>query len=187
MISADRVRKLLQAHGNVESQPASDFTGDVPLPAALAAYYRDIGPADIEIEAFGDHTVLPRLSTLWDAQTGYRWDGIGQPNEEWPADWIVVADERGDPFIFSSTTGKVYYAVHSGGPWEPIELFPDLASMAGSLALLGVVFNEAGEDISDHDLHVKPQYLARARDGLGEFLPDAAAVQKVLDTLGWTS
>jgi hypothetical protein len=186
MISADRVRKLLEAHGAVESQSASDFTGDIPLPPALAAFYRDIGPADIEIDAFGDHTFLPRLSGLWDAQAGYRWDGVGEMNDDWPAEWIVVADERGDPFIFSSTTGKVYYAVHSAGPWEPIELFPDLPTMAGALALLGIIFDEAGDDIADLDLHVKPEYLARAADGLGEFLPDQASIQRVLDTLGWT-
>ena len=39
-------------------QPASDWTGDYPLPAAVAAYYAELGPDDLSIRGYGNAYIL---------------------------------------------------------------------------------------------------------------------------------
>ena len=70
--SVDQARILLRSHGEVRPQPALDWTGEVELPPALAVYYWDIGPLDVEITGYGNPFSLPSLGKLWDFQAGYR-------------------------------------------------------------------------------------------------------------------
>jgi hypothetical protein len=74
--------------------------------------------------------VRPQPSTDWDGSTGALLD-------DWDDDWIVVADEGGDPFIFVRSTGHILHAWHGEGAWNVIELFPDLNAMAACLGQLG--------------------------------------------------
>src|SRR5688572_30311796 len=105
MIDAERVKELVGKHGDLRSQPAEEWKGAFPLPQTLARFYRDIGPLDITIEGYGNPYFLPSLTRLWEFQAGYRWDGVtGERISDWDDDWIVVADEGGDPFILSRST-----------------------------------------------------------------------------------
>src|SRR4051812_43183209 len=111
MVTAEQVRELLSNHGIVQPQPPDDWTGMFPLPTPVEEFFREVGPTDITIENYGNAFFLPRLAGLWAFQGGYRWDGLtGQAIEGWDDDWLVVADQGGDAFILSRTTGKVLYA-----------------------------------------------------------------------------
>src|SRR5437867_3587372 len=96
-IILSKARRLLAEHGEIRSQPASDWRGPFPLPPDLAMYYDVVGPVDVTIEGYGNPYFLPSLVKLWDFQAGYRWNGLtGEPIPDWNDDWLVVGDEAGD-------------------------------------------------------------------------------------------
>jgi hypothetical protein len=145
MITTKECRSLLAQHGPVESQPPSDWMGDIPLPAAVERFYEEVGPMDVAVEAHGDAYFFPRLASLWDIQAGYRYNALsGSPLPNWNEEWLVVADHGGDPFIFSQATGEVLLASQGGEVWTPRPLFADLVEMAAVLATLGNVARAGG-------------------------------------------
>jgi hypothetical protein len=95
------------------SQAVVDWQGEFPLPAAVSEYFSGFGPVDIQINAYGNRYFLPSLAHLWSYQIGYRIHGVtGKRIEDWNDDWVVIADEGGDPFIFSRSKGVVLHAFH---------------------------------------------------------------------------
>ena len=139
MVTAEDAKRLLALHGEVRPQPPSDWTGAFPIPPAVGRFYREVGPANVTIEAHGNPYFLPSLADVWQFQAGYRWNGLsGEPIADWPDDWIVVAYEGGAPFIFVRSSGVVLHAYHGEGDWDAGEMFPNLNSMAACLAHRGL-------------------------------------------------
>jgi hypothetical protein len=187
MVAAQRVKELLSMHGVVRPQPADDWTGRITLPGSVERFFREIGPVDITIESYGNPFFLPRLAALWEFQRGYRWNGsTGQPIDEWDEDWLVVADEGGDPFILSRASGRVLHAVHGTGVWGPEEMFPDLNTMAACLGQLGAVVVSAGEGFTDEDCLIRPEPREQAIDGLVLLFGSRSEAEAILERLGWT-
>ena len=138
MVTAEQARASLAAHGRLKSQPIEDWSGDFELPPSVADFYHEVGPVNVAIETGGNPIVLPRLSKLWKLQDGYRFVGRKRQREQsWDEDWLVIADQGADPFIFSRETGGVSLAEHGEGTWEPVPLFPNLNAMAACLGLIG--------------------------------------------------
>jgi hypothetical protein len=186
MVTAARARELLSVHGIVRPQPPDDWTGKFPLPISVERFFQEVGPADITIEGYGNPYFLPRLAALWEFQAGYRWNGLtGQPIEDWDDDWLVVADEGGDPFILSRASGSVLHAVHGGGVWEPAVVFADLNTMAACLGHLGAVVVSAGEAFTDEDCLIRPEYHEQAFAGLLQLLDSSSEAESILERLGW--
>jgi hypothetical protein len=186
MVEESTVRSLLQRHGVVRSQPAQDWTGSFPLPVAVEAFYSGVGPVDVNVPGYGNDYFLPSLAGLWQLQAGYRWNGKTHGAlPGWDDDWLVVAYEAGDPFIFSRSSGRILHAVHGQGDWEPGELFPDLLSMAASLAIMGGVVADAGADLTDSKGYVRVVHRKRAIRELGTVLGLPAVREDVLADLGW--
>jgi hypothetical protein len=132
-MNAETAKSLLSQHGTCRPQPAGDWTGDFPLPSELLAFYHDIGPEDISIDTGANPIFFPSLAKLADHQIGYRSNGLtGERIEDWNPEWIVVADEGADPYIFHR--GRILFAYHGEGEWNFREKFPDLVSMTCSLA-----------------------------------------------------
>jgi hypothetical protein len=185
MVTAEVAKRLLALHGEVRPQPLADWTGAFPIPLAVERFYREIGPANVTIEAHGNPYFLPSLADLWQFQAGYRWNGLnGKPIDDWPDDWLVVADEGGDPFIFVRSSGVVLHAYHGEGEWDAGEIFPDLNTMAACLAQLGCIVLEAGNEYMEEDYSIRPKYRALASARLQKLLgskPDAEALLEVLD------
>ena len=180
------VRELLRVHGSVEQQDSADWKGLFPLPGALAAFYRDVGPVDITIEGYGNPTYLPSLAHLWEHQAGYRWNGAtGEPIPEWNDDWIVVADEGADPFIFSIADGAILYAHHGTGSWDADRLYANINAMAACMATLGGVVLDAGDTFTDENSNINPEHRASAVARLTELLGDAREAEIIVETAGW--
>lgn len=140
MITTKQCRTLLAQHGPVESQPPSDWMGDIDLPTAVERFYAEVGPMDVAVEAHGDAYFFPRLASLWDIQAGFRYHAIsGNPLPGWNEDWLVVADHGGNPFILSQQSGEVLLGSRGSGVWNPRPLFSDIVEMATVLATLGNV------------------------------------------------
>jgi hypothetical protein len=186
MVTAEVAQRLLALHGEVRPQPASDWTGPFPIPLAVERFYREVGPFNVTVEAHGNPYFLPALADLWQFQAGYRWNGLsGEPIEDWPDDWLVVADEGGDPFIFVRSSGVVLHAFHGAGVWDPCETFPNLNTMAACLAQIGGIVVEAGDEYMEEDCSIRLEYRALASARLEELLGSKPDAEAVLGVLGW--
>ena len=184
MVTAEVAKRLLALHGEARSQPASDWTGAFPIPPAVERFYHEVGPRNVTIEAHGNPYFLPSLGDLWQFQAGYCWKGLsGEPIVDWPDDWLVVADEGGDPFIVVRSSGVVLHAYHGEGEWDAGEMFPDLNTMAACLAQIGAIVLESGRKYMEEDCSIRPRYRALASARLQELLGSRS--EAVLGVLGW--
>ncbi len=181
--------QLIRHHFPDESlalQPASDWTGPFALPDPIIAYYRDLGPVDVTLDGYGNPYFLPRLSHLWSFQAGYRWDTrTGEALSGWDEDWLVIADEGGDPFIFSRRTGAILYAQHGAGNWKPQHLFANLTRAIMSLIVLATVVRMAGDDFTDEDGIIKARHRTAAVARLMAIVGSDVEAERVITTLGW--
>ncbi len=185
MPTANQARELLEAHGTCQPQDASEWTGDIPLPDAIADFYREVGPVNITIDGYGDPIFIPSLSQLWPRQTGYRWNGLtGESIADWDKDRIVVADEGADPFIYCH--GRILFAHHGEGGWEPCELYPDIVTMAACMGTLGSVVLNAGEKFSDDDGYIRPEFRTEAISRLTEIIKNKTEAEIIVETAGWS-
>jgi hypothetical protein len=186
MVTAEVAKRLLTLHGEIRTQPPSDWTGAFPIPPDVERFYREVGPANVTIETHGNPYFLPSLADLWEFQAGYRWNGLGGESiHEWPDDWLVVADEGGDPFIVVWSSGVVPHADHGEGEWDAGELFPDLNTMAACLALIGGIVLEAGKEYMEEDCSIRLKYRALASARLQKLLGSKPDAEAVLGVLGW--
>jgi hypothetical protein len=179
-------RSLLAEHGELRPQSAYDWRGSFPLPSDLSTFYDVVGPVNVRIVSYGNPYHFPSLSNLWDFQAGYRWNGLtGKPIADWHDDWLVVADQGGDAFIFDRSTSKILFALHGQGAWEPEEWFPNVGAMACSLAILGSVVRAAGKDFTDKDSYVKPEHKQSAVARLAEVLGSRSKAEAIVVGAGW--
>jgi hypothetical protein len=186
MVTTEVAKLLLALHGEVRPQPASDWTGPFPIPSVVERFYQEVGPANVSIEAYGNPYSLPSLADLWQFQAGYRWNGLsGEQIEDWPDDWLVVAMQSGDPFIFVRSSGVVLHAYHGAGDWDAGEMFPDLNTMAACLAQLGGIVLEAGSEFLENDCSIRPKHRTLASARLEELLGSKPDAEAVLGALGW--
>jgi hypothetical protein len=167
-------------------QLVTDWQGEFPLPTPLAEYFSELGPVDVWIQAYGNPYFLPSLSQLWAHQTGYRTHGITHERiPDWEDDWLVIADEGGDPFIFSRRSGGILHAYHGEGVWEPAEMFDSLVEMATTFAIIGDIVASAGRGLTDDDSLILPRYRQEARTRIGEFLRSHERADALVSSLGW--
>jgi hypothetical protein len=186
--TAEEARRLISASGTVRLQPPTEWSGPFPIPPEVERFYSEVGPVDVCIESFGNAFFLPSLAKLWEFQAGYRWDGLtGEPVADWQDDWLVVADQGGDPFILSRSSGEVLHDEHGRGEWEPGQLFPDLTTMAACLGLLGAVVAKAGKEFTDDQFRIRPKWRAEAVAGLGRLLGSPRDAEDFLHSFGWGS
>ena len=179
-ISSSSVSAALAPFGALRPQLASEWKGDRPLHPMLVSFYAEVGPFGedepdgpdgLTVPTPGNPFWLPPLCKLWDFQAGYRWDArTGQPLEDWPDEYIVVADQGGDPFILDRTSGSILHGRHGEGTWQPTLMFADIFVMALALAAIGAVHERAGEDLYDADFEIRPAWRVALRTQLASFL-----------------
>ncbi|MEJ1960344.1 MAG: hypothetical protein WDO56_01820 [Gammaproteobacteria bacterium] len=80
----------------------------------------------------------------------------------WDEDWLAVADQQGDPFLFSRRTGRISFARPERGAWQPHEIFADLHEMACCLSLLGSLAAELSDEPPSDDEPISPHYRRAA-------------------------
>jgi hypothetical protein len=170
------------------SQNSDLWKGDFALPEAIAEYYRDFGAFNLNIDSYGNDFFFPSLENLWKCQNGYRFHGITNERvEDWEDDWIVIADQGADPFIYSISTGKILFDYHGQGKWEPGETFSDLPSMINSLLILGEIVVGAGEDFTNEEGYINKRFIDSAKENLSHILNSKVETESVLDTFGWSN
>ena len=178
--SSFSVNDALAPFGALQPQPASEWKGNHPLHPTLVSFYAEVGPYGdvgpdgpdgLTIPTLGNPFWLPPLHMLWDIQAGYGSDArTGQPSADWRDEWVVVADQGGDPFILDRTSGSILHDRHGGGTWQPTLMFADIFVMALALATIGTLHEQAGEDLYDADYAIKPAWRAALRTQLARLL-----------------
>lgn len=153
-------------------------------PHGHCGLHRNVGPVDLNIEGYGNGTHIPRLSNLWEHQAGYRRNGnTGERIADWQDGWIVVADRGADPFIYCE--GKILFAHHGTGSWQPGEIYSDLNTMAACMATLGAVIKEAGDDFTDEDCRIRDEHRDEAISRLAKILGSKLEAESVVGDAGW--
>jgi hypothetical protein len=189
MASYDLAKNLLTRAcptATFHSQPEVDWTGEYTLPAAIIEYFAQLGPVDVWVRGYGNPYFLPSLSNLWAHQSGYRTHGYTHERLlDWDDDWLVIADEGADPFIFSRTSEVILHDFHGEGVWQPTPLCENLLEMVTILAIIGDIVASAGRNLTDDNSIILPRHRAAAWIRIGESLGSRERAEKVLSTLGW--
>ena len=181
-----QIRELLSFHGELRSQQKSDWKGDIPLPPSIERFYLEIGPVDILINGYGNPYYFPKLSNLWHMQAGYRWNSqTNQRIATWDDDWLVVADEGGDPFILSRRTERILLASHGTGEWMPEEAFSSVNVMAACLGVLGWIVKHSGDSLTDNNFRIKKENYEHALNRISEFVGSIEEAEIILSALVW--
>jgi hypothetical protein len=189
MASYDTAKRILTRalpSAVLRPQPRSDWQGDFPLPDAVAEYFTEFGPVDVTIDGYGNPYFLPSLSRLWEHQLGYRFHGRTRERIlDWDDDWLVIADEAADPFIFSRCGGIVFHAYHGEGIWQPKQMFNDLPEMVTTFAIIGDIVAAAGSRLIDADAMIHRRYLDEARTRIAEATGSQERAHALVSSLGW--
>ena len=185
----NKAREILLEHlpdANLRPQTHDEWHGPFALPGAVLAYYGEVGPIDLEIETYGNPWYIPKLAELWRLQAGYRYHPeTNKRFEDWSDDWLVVAYEGGDPYIFDVRTETILYDYHGRGVWEPKPIFKNLAEMIFVFAVLGGIGMRARPDLTDEDGYILAANYAAAQVSLERILTEKGAALAILSTLGW--
>lgn len=181
--------------GLLQSQHERDWQGPFPLPPVLARFYSQVGPLGEEINARvgragitvpGLEVWIPPLHRLWSHQAGYRWHGIsGEPIDNWPSNWLVIADRGADPFILDLDDGRVLFSHHGAGLLDAGEIAADLPGLMAALAAAGTVYLEAGDDLySDDDAGgIRAVHKEAAIQAVAQVLGNRLDAECLLETL----
>ncbi|SFG88555.1 hypothetical protein [Methylobacterium gossipiicola] len=192
--TAEAVRVVLAPFGALRPQFPADWNGEIALHPSLIRFYGEVGPYGedgphgpdgLTIPTTGNAFAIPPLARLWEGQAGYRWHGLtGKRLAGWRDEWLVVADQGGDPFILDGTTGAVLHAHHGGGAWEPEPIFADVFAMALVLGTIGAVHEEGGEGLYDEEFEVRPAWRAVLRARLAPSVGETEA-DSIASRFGW--
>ena len=181
----EQTRELLCRHGDCAPQDVTEWTGPFQLPEQLREFYSVVGPQDVCIEGYGNPTTIYSLKKLWDRQAGYRWNGLtNEPISDWPENWLAVADEGADPYIFDAENSSNLFAQHGSGEWDAGEIYPDINTMAACIATLGCVMVDS-DDFEDDDCNINPKCRIDAIDRLTSILGDKTEAESIVETAGW--
>ncbi|WP_295565905.1 hypothetical protein [uncultured Stenotrophomonas sp.] len=169
--------------GLLRAQHEGDWQGPFPLPPVLTRFYAQVGPLGHEINAKvgnagitlpGLDVWIPPLRRLWGHQAGYRWHGVsGKPIDNWPSNWLVIADRGADPFILDLDDGRVLFSHHGAGLLDAGEIAADVPTLMAALVAAGTVYLDAGDDLYNDD-----------DDGSIRAVHEEAALQAVALVLG---
>jgi hypothetical protein len=190
MTTYDTAKEILRRsypHAELRAQSLGEWQGDFSLPEEVAEYFAEFGPVNITIEGYGNPYFLPSLSRLWAHQTGYRIDGITHERIlDWDDDWLVIADEGADPFIFSRSRAVILHAYHGEGVWEPQEMFVNLPEMVTTFAIIGDIVVTAGSSLTDHDSMILHSYRDEARERIAAVTGSYDRADILVSSLGWS-
>lgn len=112
------------------------------LPKPYLEFISKFSPLAVEFKIRGnaESFTLYGVDDIAKGQRGYSVNGItGEPIEDWPSDYVVIAQSWGDPLIIdcSKNTDSVpiYFAKHGQGNWKFRRKFQSLLEFLESLSI----------------------------------------------------
>lgn len=186
--------------GELRPQPASDWEGPAGLlPEAVAQFYLElgpwgetvhesVGPTGLSIDAGGNPVHVPPLRKLWGMQAGYAWSR--NPEDRlpgWPDDWLVVAMEGANPFIFDRKDGRVHFAFAGMGKagWQPRTFAPDLPTAIAAIATVANALASLGDAAYDEDFNLAPGTREHVEAELASFAGSMERAKEMLAAWEW--
>jgi hypothetical protein len=167
-------------------QDANDWQGPFALPEEVLEYYRELGPCDLALEHIASTFFLPSLARLWEHQAGYRYHpDTKEVFPDWDDDWLVIADEGADPFIYVRSSGQILHDTHGGGSWNPEFFCQNLETMVTSMAILSELVLAAGESLEFEENGICKTWYDKAVARLTELLGNEIDAKGMLGALGW--
>src|SRR5258708_9257491 len=172
--------------GHLAPHAVPECRGLFPFPLDSIQSLPPAGPLTVLLPAYSHPCFLPRLTDLWSYQAGYRWNSLtGKLSADWPEEWLVIADQGADPFIFSRKTGVVQHDYHGSGKWQPKPIFPTVEAMITCLLVLGSVVPKPERDLTDKRGRIKETYRQQAIDRLRSLGQAPDLTEDGLKRLGW--
>lgn len=142
--------------------------------------FRELGPDNFDVPAYGNNVRFPALKDLWKFQEGYRWDGLtGEHLVDWPDELLVVAAQGGDPIAIDRSTGTVVSALAGSGVWRFDLLSDSLVDAVLGIGVLGSILNEAEPDFCDDDSIVLKVHVDHATETLSRLMGSNTAHQLI--------
>ncbi|MEG0183775.1 MAG: hypothetical protein RR704_10010 [Stenotrophomonas sp.] len=191
----DDLRTTFARFGLLQAQDERAWQGPFPLPPVLVRLYAQVGPQGHEINAKVGHagiTVpglevwIPPLQRLWSHQAGYRWHGIsGEPIDNWPSNWLVIADRGADPFILDLDDDRVLFSHHGAGLLDAGEIAADVPTLMAALAAAGTVYLDAGDALysDDDDGGIRADHQEAAVHAVAQVLGSRDEAELFLQTI----
>ncbi len=191
----DDLHAAFARFGPLQAQDEHDWQGPFPLPPVLARFYTQVGPLGCEMNTKVGHAGItipglevwvPPLKRLWSHQAGYRWHGItGEPIDDWPSNWLVIADRGADPFILDLDDGRVLFSHHGAGLLDAGEIVGDVPSLMAVLAAAGTVYFAAGDDLynDDDDGGIRAEHQDAAVQAVTGVLGDRTDAESFIEML----
>ncbi|MGY0505408.1 hypothetical protein [Luteimonas sp. e5] len=192
MLNYASLRPLFEPFGELRPQAASEWTGREVLPQEVATFYLEVGPwgetyhANVgpvgsTLTVGGNPVCIPPLHKLADLQAGYAWSRTpDNPLQGWGRDWLVVADQGGDPFIFDCSSGRVLFDHHGSGRWNPQVFAENLYFGLGGVATVASAFLNLGEEEHFEDCELKPSGREIITLALTDFLGERSKAEHML-------
>jgi hypothetical protein len=190
------LRDLLSPWGELRPQAASDWQGEIALPAILASFYEQlgpwgeivhekVGPTGLSLSAGGNPVDIPILKNLWSRQACYRWHGnTGERLPEWQEHWLVIATEGSNPFMLDTISGQVYFALAGGKP--DFQLFaPDLLTAFAAIACVANTMRELDEQAFDDTYELTAAAREQVTRDLDKLLAGVADASQMLAAWRW--
>jgi hypothetical protein len=194
MINPASLRTLLEPFGELRPQPASDWTGADPLPEDIARFYahvgpwgpviyENIGPIGSTLNCGGNPVCIPPLHKLENLQEGYAWGSNPAGKfDDWNPDWLVIAEQGGDAFIYEKPSGHILFAFHGMGTWEPRLFANDLLTAVAALAAVANVYTSL-EESEFVDCAVTEAALEKIKARLAAVIGNRAEAERMLAVL----
>jgi hypothetical protein len=180
-----KVRDCLQPWGELRSQPESIWSGEIELPAAIREIYLQIGPFDLSIAAGGNPVQVPYLADLWGRQACYRWHGqTGERLPDWQEQWLAIAFEGSNPFIFDTNTSAVYFDMAGGKP-SPKYFARDPITAFGAIATVANTLRAMGDDAYDETFELQKEARIKVTHVLDVFLNGQDDAERMLAAWQW--
>lgn len=190
------IKPLLEPWGELKSQPASEWCGEILLPPVVNDFYHHIGPwgqvihdsvgpVGLAICAGGNPVNVPILKRLWERQSCYRWHGnTGERLPDWDDAWLVIATEGSNPFILDMVNGSVYFDLAGGKP-TPKLFAPDLVTAFGAIATVANTMRVMGETAFDETYELTSAAREHIVHSLDRFLDGSFDVKEMLTAWRW--
>lgn len=191
----ERLAATVTAHGHpfdtADTAPRvwKAAAAELELSPEFTALYTPGPAARTTIPWIVEDLMVFSLGELAGAQAGYRWggpQGVETRQEDWPANWVVIASASADPFIADTSKAgcPVLFARHGDGAWSPVEVASSMQDFLECLAVFEeVLLGRFDQEIWDGDDGLLRDFLEAVEQGLASVLtgPQAAAFVALLE------
>ncbi len=170
----------------------SQWAGQYALPDELLEFYKifKFPKRGMAFPGVGNSYNVYSLDSLFSRQDGYAYSGKPQqPITGWHPNWIVIADEGADPFIYDTNKKCVLSDMHGQGKWEPSYFCDTPYEMLWAFSVFSFILLNANNNFLEWDEDFDPNaiYYYKALEHLTNGIGDNEKSKALLYNIGMES